>query len=448
MLQQTLCPRCRAPISVDVYQVVDVRQNPELKSALLNGQLNGFACPNCGLTGQVASPILYHDPAHELLMAYVPMEMNLPHMEQERLIGRLVQQVMDMTPAEQRRGYMLQPQTIINFQTFIEKVLETEGITPEMIARQRKQAELISTLSQADKDVAKILLDERKSEIDETFFGLLQGAMQAAEQQGDNARLIRLTNLQARLYTETEIGRRIEKRQSALRGFELEVRREKQLTPEILLKHILANADDDAIVQSLAMAGQAALDYTFFMLLTEEIEKVARQKEKTRSQQLTRVRRMLLDFQRALDEANKELLNQANKTLEKLLAADDQRAAIRENAEEIDESLLYVLTARIDQAEQQGRELEAARLNRLYELIMEDAEAQMPPEVKLINDLLSTESEAEQRRLLNENRQLVTPQLAQMLTTLADRIGNDSPPEIRDRIQKVHSMIEVRLATQ
>ena len=93
MRQQTNCPRCRAPISVDLYQVVDARQDPELKQALLNGQLNAFSCPSCGLTGQMASPVLFHDPEHELLMVYVPMEMNLPHVEQERLIGRLVQQV-------------------------------------------------------------------------------------------------------------------------------------------------------------------------------------------------------------------------------------------------------------------------------------------------------------------------------------------------------------------
>jgi hypothetical protein len=355
---------------------------------------------------------------------------------------------MDRTPAEQRRGYMLQPQTIINYQTFLEKVLETEGITPEMIARQRKQAELINTLAQADREVTQILLDERKGEIDETFFGLLQSAMQAAEQQGDNERLVRLTNLQARLYTETEIGRRLEKRQLALRRFEQDLRREKQLTPQLLLKHILSNADDDALVQSLAMAGQSALDYTFFMLLTEEIENVARQKDKAKSQQLTRVRRMLLDIQRALDEANKQLLNQANMTLDKLLAVEDQRAAIREYAEELDETLMYVLAARIEQAEQQGRDLEAARLNRLYQLIMEDVEEGIPPEIKLINELLVAGSEAEQRRLLDENRQLVSPQLAQMLNAVSQRLGNDTPPEVRERLQMARSMIEVRLATQ
>src|SRR5690554_3440112 len=111
MLHQINCPRCSSPITVDVYQVVDAQRTPELKYALLNGQLNAFVCPNCGLAGQMASPLLYHDSEHELFMVYVPMELNMSRVEQERLIGQMVKQVMDSLPPEARRGYMLQPQT-------------------------------------------------------------------------------------------------------------------------------------------------------------------------------------------------------------------------------------------------------------------------------------------------------------------------------------------------
>jgi len=394
----------------------------------------------------MASPVLFHDPEHELLMVYVPMEMNLPHVEQERLIGRLVQQVMDKTPAEQRRGYMLQPQTIINFQTFLEKVLETEGITPEMIARQRKQAELINTLAQADREVTQILLDERKGEIDETFFGLLQGALQAAEQQGDNARLVRLTNLQARLYTETEIGRQMEKRQAALRAFDQEVRREKQLTNKILLKHILANVDDEAVVQSLALTGQSALDYDFFVMLTQEVENAARRKDKAASQQLTKIRRQLLDLQQAVTKANEELMRQANATIDRLLAAEDKQAAVESAADEIDEAFMYVLDGRLQMAERRGNDLEVAALSQLYELITRRAEEGIPPEIRFINALLLAESEADQRTLLDENQQMITPLLAQLLTAVGDNLKGDAPPEIPERLRKAQAMVQVRLA--
>lgn len=444
MLQQISCPRCQTPLTVDIFQVIDVQRNPERKYALLNGQLNTFSCPNCGLTGQVASPLLFHDAESELLAVYVPMEMNLPHLEQERLIGRMVKELMDKTPAEQRRGYMLQPQTIINFQSFIEKVLETEGITPEMIARQRKQAELVDTLAQADDEVVGILLRERGDEIDETFFALVQNAMQAAEQQRNSARMVGLTNLRARLYTETEVGRRLEKREIALRSFEQEAKRENGLTPALLLKHILANVDDEGTVRSLAMAGQSALDYSFFVLLTEEVEKAARRKDKETSKKLTGIRRILLDMQKALNEASEELMNRANATLSTLLAADDKRAAIREHASELDEAFMYLLSARLEAAERQDQAAEIARLTQIYDLIVDEAEQQTPPEIRLVNRLLQAETDTELRQLLDENAELVTPQLGQVLAAVSRELGPDTPAELRDRLRRAQAIVEMR----
>ena len=50
---------------------------------------------------------------------------------------------------EKRRGYMLQPQTMLTMQSFMERVWGTEGVTPEMLARQQKQVELLRTLAMA-----------------------------------------------------------------------------------------------------------------------------------------------------------------------------------------------------------------------------------------------------------------------------------------------------------
>ena len=119
MLNQIQCPRCQTPFTAEIHQVVDVGRDPQLKYELLNGSLNVFVCPNCGTSGQMATPLLYHDPENDMFMVHVPMELNLPHEERQRLIGQLVQEVMNQTPPEARRGYMLQPQEIISYQTFI-----------------------------------------------------------------------------------------------------------------------------------------------------------------------------------------------------------------------------------------------------------------------------------------------------------------------------------------
>ena len=158
MITQLTCPRCGTPFQAEIHQMIDVGQQPELKMQLLNGALNVAACPNCGAATQLATPLVYHDPEHQLFMIHVPQEMNVTQVQREEMIGRFTRQVMEATPQEQRRAYLFQPQMILTMQTFMEKVLETEGITKEMIDKQRKQAELLQTLARADKDVVDHLL--------------------------------------------------------------------------------------------------------------------------------------------------------------------------------------------------------------------------------------------------------------------------------------------------
>ena len=231
MHTQITCPNCGTPYTAEVHQLIDVGRNPELKNLLLSGQLNVAVCPSCGASGQLSSAMVYHDPEHELFMVYVPQELNLDQVEREQYIGQLTRQVLDETPAEQRRAYMLQPMTILTMQSFMEKVLETEGVTKEMIERQQKQAELLSTLATADADVVDYLIKERADEIDETFFAMLKAYIDTAAQTNNNDQLLPLVNLQAKLMTETTVGREVERRQIALHALNRDAKEAGGLTP-------------------------------------------------------------------------------------------------------------------------------------------------------------------------------------------------------------------------
>lgn len=449
MLTQMSCPRCQTPFNAEVHQVVDVGRNPQLKYELLNGTLNLFSCPNCGTSGQLATPILYHDPDHEMFMVHVPMEMNLPHQEQQQLIGKLVQEAMNQIPPEQRRGYMLQPQEIISYQTFMEKILETEGVTPEMIARQKDQAKLLQTMVGADKATLDSLLEEREDMIDETFFALLRSTIEAAQQREDKD-LIKLINLQASLYTKTEIGRELERRQSVLRQFQQDVRKNEGLTPQILLDHVIRHYEDEATVNALVAMGQSALNYEFFNSLTQEIESQARQKNKEKAKALTGMRERLLALHNDMQQQSREILEGAMATLQEIVDADDMAEAIRENIGRIDDTFMYVLSAMIAQNEQQGRQQEAAELERVQDLIMEEAERQVPPQIRVINRLLRADSDEDQRHILEENQALVTPELVQMLDALSQEISNGADDdaqaaEMSGRIKKIKAMIEARV---
>ena len=89
------CPNCRQLISADVRQLFDVGTDPSAKQQVLTGTLNLVNCPHCGYQGNLATPIVYHDPEKELLLTYFPPELGLPVNEQERIIGPLINQVMN-----------------------------------------------------------------------------------------------------------------------------------------------------------------------------------------------------------------------------------------------------------------------------------------------------------------------------------------------------------------
>ena len=446
MRTQVTCPNCQMPYPAEIHQVIDAQQNPELKQQLLSGQLNVAVCPSCGMGGPMGTAMLYHDADHELFMVYVPTELNLPHMEQQQLIGQLTQQAMRNIPQEKRKAYLFQPQTILTMQTFMEKVLETEGITKEMIDRQRKQAELLQTLAGADMDVVDYLLKERGREIDEVFFAMLQQFIDSAAQSSETETLIRLTNLRAKLMTDTAIGREMEKQQIAIHALNREAKKAGGLNTAMFVKHILANIDEPKVVDGLVMAAQGGLSYEFFQLLSAELEKEEMAGNKAKVQQIEATRERLLGIYEGMQNESRRMLDAANNVLQVLLQAEDVATAVQQNVDKIDDAFMYLLSSQIAEADQQGQTDRIQALNRVYNTILKQMESQYPPEVMLINSLLEAPSEAEQNQILDENKAMLTPNLLQMIDGLIPQLEEAGQKEVAEKLQQVKGKIALRVA--
>ena len=167
------CPRCRQPILAQVEQIFDVTSDPGAKQRLLSGSSNYAACPQCGFSGSLATPLIYHDAGKELLLSYFPPELNMPVNEQEKLIGTLINQVVNQLAPEKRKAYLLQPKSFLTFQSLIEQILGADGITPEMLQTRQQQASLIQHLVTASDAVARKEIIHRESKlIDGEFFAL------------------------------------------------------------------------------------------------------------------------------------------------------------------------------------------------------------------------------------------------------------------------------------
>ena len=53
---------------------------------------------------------------------------------------------MNSLPQEKRKAYLLRPQTMLTMQSLIERILEGDGITKEMIQEQQKRLALLQRM--------------------------------------------------------------------------------------------------------------------------------------------------------------------------------------------------------------------------------------------------------------------------------------------------------------
>jgi hypothetical protein len=432
------CPRCRQPIAADIQQLFDVSQDPQAKGRLLSGMVNVALCSTCGYEGPLSTPLVYHDPDKELLLTYFPPELGLTVNEQERIIGPLIKKVSDSLPLEKRKAYLLRPQSMFTFDTLLEKILAEDGITKEMIEQQRSQLKLMERLlTTADKAARAEIIHQEEALIDERFFGLLAQLAQASMSQGDQNAMQQFGELQNELLTLTSTGKKIktqsDETQAAIKA--LQEAGKAGLTREKLLD-LIVEAKSDARLNAYVSMVHSGLDYEFFALLTSRIEQ-AKDDEKTR---LETLRERLLEMKDKIDQMLTQQLEQARQVLEAVASAANVEEAIMQNAPRINEFFMEALHIELEKARKQSNLERSSKLNQIAE-IMEKLST--PPETELIEMLLSVKSEEERLKVLEQNPDMVTPELVELMGALAAQSEADEsqPAEIKLQVQETFSTV-------
>ena len=62
------CPTCGTAFDVQRHDLVNVKENPELKASVLNGDIFLQECPRCGRRHLVGGPLVYLDPDEGVLV--------------------------------------------------------------------------------------------------------------------------------------------------------------------------------------------------------------------------------------------------------------------------------------------------------------------------------------------------------------------------------------------
>ncbi|NMC29950.1 MAG: hypothetical protein GYA45_07765 [Pelolinea sp.] len=434
---QIACPQCHQPNIVEVQQIFDMSQDPLAKQKLLNGAVNVIHCPTCGYSGMLGTPIVYHDPEKELFLTFFPPESGVPLNEQERQLGPMINRVIDTLPAEKRKAYVLQPKSMLTYQTLIETILEADGITKEMLEEQQKKIRLIQRLVTAPENELEAIIDQEKDMFDVSFFAMYSRLMQSAINQNDEASTKQLEKVQNLLFQKTEVGKQLYKSsletQQAIKALQ-DAGKDGGLTREKLLDVVL-NAKSDTAVSTIVSLARNGMDYTFFQLLSQKIED-AKEKEKER---LTTLRDNLLSFTAELDKRMQAEVKATRDLLEKIIQADNIEAETEKNLENISELFLQIVEDEIDKARKQG---DLDRIQKLERVMIVIRKAMEPPqEVKVIEEMLAlVDKQDELEKYLDAHPEASTPELVQLLNGILTQAG-DSKDENLQKIDQLYKAV-------
>jgi hypothetical protein len=421
------------PVPATLEQLFDVNQDPTAKERFLNGRFNMIQCPNCGYKGQVSGPLLYHDPNKELLLSYVPMDLGLPQAEQERLIGRLMNEVINKLPQEKRKGYLLNPKQAFTLQGMLERVLEADGVTKEMLDSQRAKVQFLQSLVNAPEEKWPEMVKEHDAEVDMALFQLLSASGNSAASSGNQAAAQKMAALQRQLLEHSTFGKQLKERQAKVEAVARELQGlGKKLTADKLLELVMNARDDDKLAAYVSLA-RPGMDYSFFEALTRRVDK-ATGEEKER---LSKVRDTLLQLTQEVDKASQAQLAEATNLLRTLLEAPDVDEAVRANLNRIDDAFLAVLQANLEAAQKAKRQDMVNQLNRINEAIGRMMQEAAPPELQFIDELLQLPTDADAEAALKQRGPEITQELVDTMTYVGESLRQGGQTALAERLDKL-----------
>jgi len=442
------CPLCGRRFAAQVWDIIDASKDPAARTKLLQGKINVATCPQCGNAGMLNTPFVYHDPEKELLLCFLPPELNLRGDDQHKLVGDLTNRVISSLPPEKRKGYLLQPKIFLSLQNLMEDIVQAEGISKEVLKARKAKLNLINRFLDATSDeVLRILAREHDDELDYEFFSILTASIEMARAAppappdrggwgGDRAK--RLLALREKLLEFSSLGKasRVER--------EVAEALEKGMTREEFLGKVV-ECESDAELEALIAVGRPMLDYQFFRSLTSRIEAQEGEENAEEAQRLKGLRSRILEIRDRLDAETRAILQERADLLRGIFKSEDMEEAVREHLEEIDDAFFAILSANIEQAEAKGDKEATRKLKRLKDLAFELLQERAPRPIRIINQLLEAQYPRETKKLLEENVELVDNELINAFNLVIENLNRREQKKAAQHLREVRDQAKAML---
>ncbi len=408
---QTRCPNCQQPIVAEIQQVIDVGRNPQQKDLILSGGLNLAQCQVCGFQGQLPVPVVYHDAEKELLFTFSPPDVSKTMVEKEGALAPLLKKIIDNLEPKDRKGYLFQPKSMLTMNSLIKGILLEDGITEEMIQSQQKKVELLDDLFAQEGEVLTETIRNNNDQIDREFFALFAEIAQSILISQDKKAIAKIQSIQEILMAETDIGKEIftetQEIQAASKSLEA---LGKNLTRSSLLELIIS-APTSERVRALTSLARPAMDYEFFQTFTEKIEK----SEKEIRSNLVEKRNLMLKLTQEIDQQIQERMSAALEKINIIIEEESFEEALIKNIDQIDQFFVQTLSSELELAK---KEKLTDRTDKLESLMHKIQDLTTPPELKIVDTLLSAaDDEGELSNLLEEMKEQIGPQFIDYMTS-------------------------------
>jgi hypothetical protein len=297
-----------------------------------------------------------------------------------------------------------------------------------MQEKQQAKAQLIQEFLQVkDEEALRALVKEHDSELDYEFFQILTALAQAAHEDGGPDAARTLLGLRSALAEWSTGGREAVAEVNAAIGLG------QTITREDLLNRLQA-AQSDEEWEELVAAGRPLLDYAFFQHLTAQIEAAP---DADGADDLKSLRSRILDTTARQDETTRAEMKEAADLLTTILQSEDPQTVIRQNSEQINSAFLMVLTANMQQAQAENREDLGQRLQQVYDAAAAIIQEQLPPEIRLLDQLMRAPYPEGTLQLLTENRAIITPEFMDVMDQLIAEVDPNRQSEAAKHLTQV-----------
>jgi hypothetical protein len=189
-------------------------------------------------------------------------------------------------------------------------------------------------------------------------------------------------------------------------------------------------------VRAYATIARGGMDYQFFQLVSERIDKASGD-EKAR---LESIRERLLDFTNEIDKQMEARYKQAQDFVDSLLAQEDIVKAVRDNLNNFTQDAVDVVNQMLRQASEKNDYTRMGKLQKMVEILRE---VSTPPEVSFIEQLLDVPDDATLDQMLDANKDLLNDQFMEALIGLVAQVdqaseqGNPEAKALGEKLSKV-----------